>query len=273
MNASARPGPPSSRQLRWRAGLGVRADPLSWNRIYSFQPCYALVLALQTDKNQRGRLDGGGAAVTGRTKYAALSVIMLRVGRSRMRIRGGRHFRTDRRRIERIGCGVSDHAKCRDRRKQLHQYREQHDWNKDFQPPSHDYPQTAQRVLPLASPLVEIACDTIAIHASVGASAGHVSLTKGRVITERLVAAARCQVISKLIRPRSGACPRTIETHESVEPRRYLEPPPSHGTQSMDEVSAPLTCLREKRGRAFTIIVYSRRFRPPKGKCIAGLKK
>src|SRR5450631_222853 len=43
------------------------------------------------------------------------------------------------------------------------------------------------------------------------------------------------------------ACPRTIETHDSVEPRRYLEPPPSHGTQSMDEVSAPLTCLSKKK--------------------------
>jgi hypothetical protein len=48
------------------------------------------------------------------------------------------------------------------------------------------------------------------------------------------------------------ACPRTIETPESVEPRRHLEPPPSHSTYlSIDEVSAPLTCLREKRGRAF----------------------
>src|ERR1700682_4764211 len=103
--------------------------------------------------------------MTGRTKHAAISVIMRRLGRSRLRIRGGHHSGTNRRHIEGIGYGVSDHAKCRDRRKQLHQYREQHDWNKYFQPPSHDFPQNALGVLPLASPLVEITCGVASVHA------------------------------------------------------------------------------------------------------------
>ena len=102
-----------------------------------------------------------------RAKHTAISVIMLRLGRSRLRIRGGHHFRTDRRHIEGIGYGVSDNTKCRDRRKQLHQYREQHDWNKDFQPPSHDLPQNALGVLPLASPLVEITWGVATVHARI----------------------------------------------------------------------------------------------------------
>jgi RNA-directed DNA polymerase len=61
------------------------------------------------------------------------------------------------------------------------------------------------------------------------------------------------KLVGKVNRTPHG-CPRTIETHESVEPRRYLEPPPSHGTQSMDEVAAPVTCLRDafdrRRGNA-----------------------
>jgi len=70
------------------------------------------------------------------------------------------------------------------------------------------------------------------------------------------------------------ACPRTIETHESVEPRRYLEPPPSHGTQSMDELSAPLTCLSKK--KSDTSYQHRRLFSAhsnAEGECIAGLKK
>jgi hypothetical protein len=93
-----------------------------------------------------------------RTKHAAVSVIMLGFGRSRLRIRRGRHFSTDRRHVEGVGGGGGDNAKCRDRRNQLHQYREQHDWNKYFQPPSHDFPRNASHVLPFASPVVEIAC-------------------------------------------------------------------------------------------------------------------
>jgi hypothetical protein len=47
-------------------------------------------------------------------------------------------------------------------------------------------------------------------------------------------------------------------------PRRYLEPPPSHDTHRMDEVSAPLTGLSKKRsGRAVSIIVPSWRVRMP----------
>src|SRR5713226_4919862 len=95
--------------------------------------------------------------MTGRTKHTAASVIMLRLGGGRPRIRRGAHFGTDRRHIEGIGCGISNHAKCDDRRKQLHQYREQHDWNKYFQPPSHDFPLNALDVLSFASPPVEIA--------------------------------------------------------------------------------------------------------------------
>jgi hypothetical protein len=50
----------------------------------------------------------------------------------------------------------------------LHQYREQHDWNKYFQPPSHDFPQGAPWVsLSPASPLVEIACGAASVHAHV----------------------------------------------------------------------------------------------------------
>ena len=92
-----------------------------------------------------------------RTKHAAVSVIMLGFGRSRLRIRRGRHFSTDRRHVEGVGGSSGDNAKCRDRRDQLHQYREQHDWNKYFQPPSHDFPRNALLVLPFVSTAVEIA--------------------------------------------------------------------------------------------------------------------
>ena len=92
-----------------------------------------------------------------RTKHAAVSVIMLGFGRSRLRIRRGRHFSTDRRHVEGVGGSSGDNAKCRDRRNQLHQYREQHDWNKYFQPPSHDFPRNALLVLPFVSTAVEIA--------------------------------------------------------------------------------------------------------------------
>src|SRR5258708_20725172 len=100
-------------------------------------------MGLQAYKNLRRRRDGSSAAVTGRTKHAAISVIMLGLGGSRLGILGGRRLRTDRRQIEGIGYGVGDHAKCRDRRKQLHYDREQHDWNELFQSPSHDFPQDA----------------------------------------------------------------------------------------------------------------------------------
>jgi hypothetical protein len=125
-------------------------------------------LTLQTYKNERGRLDGDGAAMPGSTEHAALSAIVLGLGGGGVRIRWGRHSGTDRCHIERIGCGIRDHAKCRDRRNQLHQYREQHDWNKYFQPPSHDFPQDAPWVsLSPASPLVEIACGAASVHAHV----------------------------------------------------------------------------------------------------------
>jgi hypothetical protein len=147
-----------SGRLRWRAGLGVGADAYGRHRVCSFQPGYALILALQTYKNEHRWRDGSGAAVADRTKHAAISVIMLGLGRGCLPVRGSRRFRTDRRHIEGIACGKSDHAKCRNRRKQLHQYREQHDWNEYFQPPSHDFPLGASNVLPPTSLRVEVTC-------------------------------------------------------------------------------------------------------------------
>ena len=95
--------------------MGVRANPPGRHRVCSFQPCYVLVLTLQTYKDQWRRFDRNGAAVTGRTKHAAISVIMLRLGGGRLRIRRGPHFGADRRHVDRIGYCVSDNAKRRDR--------------------------------------------------------------------------------------------------------------------------------------------------------------
>ena len=138
--------------------MRIRADPDGRHRIRSFQPRYPLVVALQTYKNERRRIDGDCTAMVGRAKRAATSVIMLRLGRSRLRFRRGHRFGADRRHIERIGDGVSDHAKCRDRCNELHQNRQQHDWNKYFQPPPHDFPINAAGHLTPALPHVEITC-------------------------------------------------------------------------------------------------------------------
>src|SRR5258708_33100296 len=96
-------------------------------------------MGLQAYKNLRRRRDGSSAAVTGRTKHAAISVIMLGLGGSRLGILGGRRLRTDRRQIEGIGYGVGDHPKSRDRRKQLHYDPEQDDWNEPFPCPCHAF--------------------------------------------------------------------------------------------------------------------------------------
>ena len=95
--------------------MGIRANPPGRHWVCSFQPCYVLALTLQNYKDQRRRLNCNGAAVTGRTKHAAISVIVLPLGRNRLRVRGGRHFRANRLHIEGIAYGVSDHAKRRDR--------------------------------------------------------------------------------------------------------------------------------------------------------------
>jgi hypothetical protein len=96
--------------------------------------------------------------MTDRAKRTTISLVMLGFGRSRLRSGRGRHFRTDRRHVEGIGYRVSHCAKCCDRRNQLHQYREQHDWNDYFQPLSHDFSQNAFGILLLASSLVEVSC-------------------------------------------------------------------------------------------------------------------
>jgi hypothetical protein len=67
----------------------------------------------------------------------AITVVMLCPGRIRLGVRSGRHPGTDGCQIEWIGCGIGDNAKGRDRRHQLHQNRQHHDWNECFQPPSH----------------------------------------------------------------------------------------------------------------------------------------
>jgi hypothetical protein len=57
------------------------------------------------------------------------------------------HPSADRGHGEGIGHSVCDDAKRRNRRKQLHQNREQNDWNECFQPPSHDFPKSASGVI------------------------------------------------------------------------------------------------------------------------------
>jgi hypothetical protein len=57
------------------------------------------------------------------------------------------HPSADRGHGEGIGHSVCDDAKRRNRRKQLHHNREQHDWNECFQPPSHDFPKSASGVI------------------------------------------------------------------------------------------------------------------------------
>ena len=151
--------PPRSRQPRGRAGLGVRSDPNGRHEVCGFQPRDQLVQALQTYKDGRWRLASNGGAMGSHTKNATASLIMLPFCGSRRCILGGPHFGACRRHVEGISCGKSNHAKRRDRRKQLHHDRKYHDWNKYFQPPSHDYPQDAPSVLPLASLLVEITAD------------------------------------------------------------------------------------------------------------------
>ena len=67
---------------------------------------------------------------------------MMRIARRCLRaISRRRNSRTNRRHIKRVRDCVGDDTEGSDRRKQLHQYREQHNWNKYFQPPSHDVPQ------------------------------------------------------------------------------------------------------------------------------------
>src|SRR5580704_18622125 len=75
-----------------------------------------------------------------RAKPAATSVVMLSLGGSRVPFISGRHhLGTDRSHVKGIARGISDRAKCSYRCRQLHHNSEQHDWNENFQPPSHAF--------------------------------------------------------------------------------------------------------------------------------------
>jgi hypothetical protein len=130
-------GPHGSRQRRRSARLGVRSDANSRYRNGCFQPGYSLVQALKSYKNQRRRIEGDCTAMTAHAIGTAVSVVMRCPGRIRLGVRSGRHPGTEGRQIERIGRGIGDNAKRCDRRHQLHQNRQHHDWNKYFQPPPH----------------------------------------------------------------------------------------------------------------------------------------
>src|ERR1700722_9246084 len=130
-------GPRSSRQRRRRARLGVRADTKDRYSLENFEPRDLLVLALQVYKSRRRRIKGDCTTMAAYAKGTTVAMLMLCLGRICLGIRSGRHAGTDGSHIERIGRGISDNAKGRDRRHQLHQDREHHDWNEYFQPPSH----------------------------------------------------------------------------------------------------------------------------------------
>jgi len=61
----------------------------------------------------------------------------------------------------------------------------------------------------------------------------------------------------------------TIETHESVEPRRYLEPPPSHGSRAWMNCQHRFLPQQEKERHEGKCIAGLKE----EGKCIAGLKE
>ena len=129
-----------SGRLRWRACLGIRADPYGRHRVCCFQPRHKLVLALQIYKNKRGSTEGDGDGMAGPAKGTAITVAVLCPGGRGLDFGGRRHVGADRRHIERIGGGVGDHAESCDRCNELHQDRQQHDWNECFQPAPHDFP-------------------------------------------------------------------------------------------------------------------------------------
>ena len=136
--------------------MRVRSDARGRRRVRGFQPGHTLVLPLQDNENERWRINGNGAAVTDRANRTAIGAVVLRLGGSgRRRVLRRRHSRADRRHVERVGNGVGDDAKRCDRCHQLHQDRKQHDWNENFQPPSHDFPQNASGVVAPAPLIVE----------------------------------------------------------------------------------------------------------------------
>jgi hypothetical protein len=81
-----------------------------------------------------------------RTKRAAIAVGVRRVGGHGLPLGGG-PLRADHGHCERIGGSASDSTERPDRRGQLRQNGEQHDWNNHLQPPSHDSPAGSMRYL------------------------------------------------------------------------------------------------------------------------------
>ena len=115
--------------------MRVRADTNRRRGPCRFEPGNFLELQLKRQEDGRRRLDRNATGVADGANGAALA---MRMRRRRILLVGrGRHVGTDRSRVERIGRGVSDNAKRRDRRKQLHQHHQQDDWNKTLQPPTH----------------------------------------------------------------------------------------------------------------------------------------
>lgn len=181
-----------SRQLRWSAGLGVRADPYCRYQVCGFQPGHPLVLTLQDYENEGRRIDRHREdAMTGCAEHTATAVRLLRRSCSRIG-RGRHHFRADRSRGHRVRDRIGNKAKCRDRREHLHQQRQHYDWN-EFQPSSHNCPQNALLF-------------TIRLEACRDCLPGHVRNNAAKAESQVAGRAARCEVGGDALSAPASSC-------------------------------------------------------------------
>src|SRR5713101_658179 len=127
------PWPPSSRQQRWRAGLGVRAGPGAEQVRGAVEPEHALRLLIGRRDgglrrlNRRAGMSGaaeGTAAIVGARLTGLISLIVGLIRRGRSPVV------TDRSRMEEIGGGDAGGPARPDRSQDLHRQGDQDDRKK-----------------------------------------------------------------------------------------------------------------------------------------------